>query len=129
MKAFRSKYAHLRYFQSGYFRLFFVLIIVVPLLIYTLTACSSGPETKASSLPIQENKSKTMETKYVANELGAQEVAEVKFKRGSHSIEKKELEKIQKALRDAQRIGPLSEIRIVSWADNEYPSPHTKKLP
>jgi hypothetical protein len=129
MKQFRSRYAHYRYFRSGYFRLFFVLIIVLPLLIFTMSACSTGPETKASALPIKENKAKTMESKYVANEIGAQEVAEIKFQRGSHSIPRNELIKIQKAVSDARKIGPVEEIRIVSWADNEYPSTYTKKLP
>lgn len=129
MKNFRSKYAHMRYFRSGYFRLFFVLLVILPMLVLTMQACSTGPETKASTLPIQENKSKSMESKYVANEIGAQQVAEVRFRKGSHTLDKKELEKIRKAMRDAAQTGAVNEVRIVSWADNEYPSTYTKKLP
>lgn len=119
----------MQFFRSGYFRLFFVLIVVIPLLWFGMSACSSGPETKASDLPIQENQAKSMESKYVGSEMGAQEVAEIKFGRGSREIGPKDLKKIQEAVREARRKGALEEVRIVSWADNEYPSSYTKRLP
>lgn len=129
MKHFRSHRSHLAYFRSGYFRLFFVLIVVVPLLYFTLSACSTGPQTKASNLPIRESRARSMESKYVASELGAQEVVEVTFRIGSHQLSRKDIRKIQNAVIKARGAGEVDEIRVVTWADNEYPSTYTKKLP
>lgn len=129
MKRFRSHKSHLAYFRSGYFRLFFVLIVVVPFLMYYLSACSTGPETKASDLPVQEASAKSMESKYVANEIGAQEVAEVRFQNGSVELSQKDLRRLKDALHEARGAGEIEEVRIVAWADNEYPSTYTKSLP
>lgn len=129
MKRFRSHKAHLAYFRSGYFRLFFVLIVVVPFLMYFMSACSTGPETKASELPVQESKAGSMESKYVANEMGAQEVAEIRFPAGSTELSQRDARKLKDAVHDARGAGEIEEVRIVAWADNEYPSTYTKRLP
>lgn len=38
MKRFRSHRSHMEFFRTGYFRLFFVLIVVLPFLLYFMDA-------------------------------------------------------------------------------------------
>jgi hypothetical protein len=93
-----------------------------------LFACSTSPTPR--NVPVTESKdTRTVEAKYAASDLGAQEVAEVHFARGSNRISKSELKKLNAALAKAQTSGKVDEIKIVSWADREFPSFNGGSLP
>ncbi len=86
-----------------------------------LAGCSSSPTPR--NVPVTESKdTRTVEAKYAASEIGAQEVAEVHFARGSTQISASEMKKLNAALAKAQAAGEVDEIKIVSWADREFPS-------
>ena len=104
-----------------------VALLPFPFLL-ALLACSSAPEPKAAERPAL-SKPQTMESKFVANEQGAQEALELKFAPGKHELSARDREDLRKAIARARAHAPLAEVRVVAWADSEYPSTYTKTLP
>lgn len=93
-----------------------------------LASCSSSPTPR--NVPVTQQKdTRTVEAKYSASELGAQEVAEIKFPKGSTRISAADMRKINAALAKAQAAGKVEEIKVVSWADREFPSFNDGSLP
>jgi len=70
----------------------------------------------------------SIEAKQVAAEEQAPFVAELTFSKNKHQLSKTSRARIDKLLAEAKRQGEISEIKVISWADEEYPSVHTKKL-
>ncbi|MGZ3693973.1 MAG: hypothetical protein ACXWQO_07210 [Bdellovibrionota bacterium] len=93
-----------------------------------LASCSSKPVARNTPVAAKEEK-RIVEEKHAASELGAQEVAEIHFKRGSTHISKKEAKKLNAAIAKAQSTGKVDEIKIVGWADREFPSYNSGSLP
>ncbi|MGE3260963.1 MAG: hypothetical protein AB7K68_04205 [Bacteriovoracia bacterium] len=93
-----------------------------------VSACSTSPTPR--NMPVTENKDiRTVEAKYAASELGAQEVAEIRFPKNSTRIRKAELRKLNAALVKAQAAGKIEEIKVIAWADREFPSFNSGSLP
>jgi hypothetical protein len=90
--------------------------------------CSSSPIPR--NVPVTEKKDVgTVEAKYAASELGAQQVAELRFPRGSAKLKLKELKRLDAALSKARKEGKVDEIKVIAWADREYPSYNSGSLP
>lgn len=102
-----------------------------------LGACSSG-ETKSVEQTAMARAEPTtghpttgnsLQTKFVAAEQGASATAELSFAKGSSQLPKDAANRLKKALREAASRGPVSEVKIIAWADKEYPSTYNKALP
>lgn len=101
---------------------------LLPLIAIALAGCSTSPTPR--NTPVSENKNvQTVEAKYAASELGAQEVAEIRFPRGSTELKGSELRKINTAIAKAQSTGKIEEIKVIAWADREFPSFNDGSLP
>lgn len=64
----------------------------------------------------------------VAYEQEAAYVAELKFKKGSDELSVADRRKINRMMREAEAAGKISEVKVISWADQEYPTAEQKKL-
>ncbi|RZA04698.1 MAG: hypothetical protein EOP11_14515 [Proteobacteria bacterium] len=104
-------------------------------LITSLGACSS------SSKSIEKNQSaqvepvsghpatgNSLQTKFVAAEQEAHASAELKFAPGSAKLPKDAKGKIEKALREASARSRVNEVKVITWADQEYPSTQKEDL-
>ncbi|MGZ3706651.1 MAG: hypothetical protein ACXVA8_11525, partial [Bdellovibrionota bacterium] len=98
-------------------------------LLFLANACSSGPPIKASDLPEKTPAAKTMESQYVASALGADAVAEIDFRRGSAALTEADREKLRGVLARALARAPLRQVKIIAWADQEYPTKDAPNLP
>jgi hypothetical protein len=70
----------------------------------------------------------SIEAKQIAAAEQAPYVTEVKFHKGAHEVTKPTRKAIQKLIEDAQAHGTIEDVKVISWADEEYPSVHAKKL-
>lgn len=92
----------------------------------TAFACASKEKTEEANAKPAPGPS--MEAKQVANEQEAAFVTEITFKKGSNSLTQVSKQKLTHLLANAKSAGDVEEIKVISWADTEYPSVNTKKL-
>ena len=78
---------------------------IIPLL-FTAVAVGCASSELPRNTPVEAVKdTTTVEAKYAANELGAREVAEVRFAHGSNRLDAKSAKKIRQALQSASKLG------------------------
>lgn len=101
------------------------------LIIHGLMSCSSHPKQAEVMAPATQKSNAGavgIEAHQVATEQNAQFVTELSFKKKQQTLSKANKKKLNKILDEAAQRGELEEIKVISWADSEYPSVHTKKL-
>ena len=84
------------------------------LLPFTLFACSSAELPK--NVPAGERDPVTVEARFAGSEVGAREIAEFRFAKGSAALSPEALERIENAFAKA---GKLSEVKVLAWPDRE----------
>lgn len=99
---------------------------IATLALISICACSS--KEKAEDATVKAYPGPSMEAKQVANEQEAAYVAEISFKKGSKELTSVSKQKLNHLLANAKTAGTVEEIKVISWADTEYPSVNTKKL-
>ncbi len=95
--------------------------------------CASKKEEPVTSANASANQSMvnagpSIEAKQVAAQHETTHVAEITFKKASSELSAANKAKIEAVLKQAEAHGPLKNIQVITWADAEYPSVHTKKL-
>lgn len=100
-----------------------------------LTACAHTPSdqpadgnAQAAGATARPPTGPSMEAKQVAAEEQAPYVTELGFRKGKRSLSAADQSKLNRVIADAKAHGKIDEVRVISWADEEYPSVHTKKL-
>jgi outer membrane protein OmpA-like peptidoglycan-associated protein len=110
-------------------KLFFSLILVLG-----LSACASHKTKKGTEVTTSTQTAKeappapSMEAKQLASEQETSYVAEFSFRKGSEELSptsKKQLEEVSKK---ALTRGKIEMIKVITWADQEYPSAIKNKL-
>ena len=105
-----------------------------------LFACAHGNDKKGEAehpkeaeLPVAKKSApdagSSIEAKQVAAEEEATYVAEIKFPKTKSTLTANDKERLKKIFDQAAAKGQIEDIKSVAWADSEYPSVHTKKLP
>lgn len=104
--------------------------LLVPALL-ALAACSSTPtDVKNTAHGEQKPASQaSIEAKQVAAEQEAPYVTEISFKKGSKDLTKASQEKIEALMKRASQDKEVKTVKVVSWADQEYPGDEKKTLP
>lgn len=64
----------------------------------------------------------TVTAKQLANERGTNLVAEIKYNKGSSQLRDKDKKTLKSLLQKAQNKGQVTQVQLVSWADQELPS-------
>jgi hypothetical protein len=82
--------------------------------LFVLSACSSAELPK--NIPPSERDPVTVEAKFAGSEVGAQQIAEFRFPKGSALLPREAQARIGNAF---DKAGPLSEIKILAWPDRE----------
>ncbi|MGZ3723187.1 MAG: hypothetical protein ACXVA9_09665 [Bdellovibrionales bacterium] len=85
------------------------------------TACSTPPP-KAESLP------PSAEAKIVAQKEKASYVSQISFDKGSAKLTTSAMDKIDEMIQRARRDGAIDDVKVIAWADQEYPSSAKKTL-
>lgn len=70
----------------------------------------------------------SIEAKQLANEQQTTFVTEFAFKKGSEDLTPSSKQKLKEISQKALAKGKIEIIKVISWADQEYPSPTQKKL-
>lgn len=98
-------------------------ILLLPLVV---VACASTQkrDTEVASSAARAS----ADIRQVAYEQEAAYVAELKFKKGSDELTVADRRKIKRMMREAEAAGKISEVKVISWADQEYPTAQQKKL-
>ena len=105
------------------------------------TACKHAPEKSAppsSTAPMavkdsdrgnytSESEGQAL-TQRVSEEAQASYVTELEFKKGTDELTDAAKDKLNNLLKAARNNGRVDEVKILSWADQEYPSAKQKKL-
>lgn len=101
-----------------------------------LYACSSrppkknpesgkSPEAARTAPPVS---TPSIEAKQLASEQETSLVTEFEFKKGSETLSTASKKRLEELSRSALRKGKIEVIKVITWADQEYPSPKKKKL-
>lgn len=61
------------------------------------------------------------ETKNLANSIGATELTEIKFTESSTGLTADQKKEIDQVIANARSKGNIEEVKIMAWADKEYP--------
>ena len=107
-------------------------ILKLTIIAAMFTACSSKPKDVSNEARGDKPVAKTqasMEAKQLAAEQNSSYVTEIAFQKGSDKLtplSRQKLERLLSAVKDRRQI---DEIKVVSWADQGYPSAQVKKLP
>lgn len=94
---------------------FFILLLI--------TSCASRPAKDP-----QGKKTVSMESKQLANEQETTFVSEFTFPKKGTKVSSFAKNDMKAKLTEAKKKGPIKTAKIISWADLEYPSVHTKEL-
>lgn len=62
------------------------------------------------------------ETQRSAVSLGASRITEITHKEGQSKASSAELDEVRKLIQEAKAVGKIDEVKIISWADREYPA-------
>jgi hypothetical protein len=68
------------------------------------------------------------EAQKVASEEKAPFVTELSFRKNARTLSVDDQQQLDKLIRDARAHGEIDNIKVVTWADQEYPSTNAKKL-
>ncbi len=91
-----------------------------------LLACSSTK--KVESTVATREDSKKMDNR-IGYENEASWYTELNFEKGSARLDQEDYTAIQDLVKKSMDAGRIDEIKIITWADQEYPSKNAKKLP
>lgn len=102
-----------------------------------LAACASSETksveqtetTKAEPSTGHPTTGNSLQTKFVAAEQDADASAELKFAAGSSRLPKETNKQLATAIREARARGRITEVKVIAWADQEYPSTYKDALP
>lgn len=72
--------------------------------------------------PVMADSNLNSPTTSAVNELGTAKVTEIKFPEGQANVSRDKLTEIAKAVSLAKGAGEIKEVKIISWADREYPA-------
>lgn len=114
-------------------KLSFIGLISLVLLAYS---CSSKPPKKNPELGKNPEVAKeapptsvpSMEAKQLANEQETSLVTEFEFQKGKETLSPQSKKKIEELSKEALKKGKIEAIKVITWADQEYPSPKKKIL-
>jgi hypothetical protein len=76
-----------------------------------------------------ESSASSIESKQLAAEEETNFITEVNFYKQSSTVTKDAENEIKKMIKDAVQEGNIDKIKLVTWADSEYPSVHNDSLP
>lgn len=108
-------------------------LAILALLAYS---CSSKPPKKNPELgknPVSAKEAPptsapSMEAKQLANEQETALVTEFEFQKGKETLSPQSKKKIEELSKQALKKGKIEAIKVITWADQEYPSPKKKIL-
>lgn len=111
----------------------FALFLSVLVISY---ACSSRPPKKNPELGKNPETAKvappvstpSMEAKQLANEQETSLVTEFDFKKGSETLTTTSKKRLEELSKEALKKGKIEVIKVITWADQDYPSPKKKAL-
>lgn len=101
------------------------LVILLSGIALAGTACSSMHKEERSR-EAQHTVSPT--SREIARAEDAAVVTEFKFQKGSSRLDETAKADLRRIINEAERKGELKELKVVTWADMEYPSSSDKKL-
>lgn len=86
--------------------------------------CSSTMKKEEASQPV----TPSTETVQAAADTQASNVAEIQFEKNSYTLSESARESLTKIVSEARKNGAIDGIKVVAWADQEYPTAQLKKL-
>lgn len=115
--------AHEAWLQS--LRSKFILVIAAAAFMIGFSACSGHAKKVEPAAPVA-----TTDTvaDSVAHEADATYFVDVEFQKGSNKLTEQSGAAITALLNRARAAGELNDVKVLSWADEEYPSAKRKKL-
>lgn len=105
-------------------KIFFSLVLFI-------VGCSGKPtqeEVVGTSQPHSSEQTVSIESKQIAVEQKADYVAELKFNRRQSFLTEKQKKLLSDQLKLAESQGKVQEIKVITWADQDYPSEQKKTL-
>lgn len=100
-------------------------LVALTALIVLISACASKEEKKANA---DSTPRASQEAVYVANEQNTPYVTEHKFKPGGDVLSRTFKGELQRIYQEAMSHGKIESVKVIAWADLEYPAATTKKL-
>ncbi len=104
--------------------------IFIGLIVLLCAACSHEPKAVDNVSRSEEKPAAqaSIEAKQVAAEQESPFVTEIQFKKGSTTLTKDSQKQLETLLKRAESAKALDSVKVVTWADQEYPSSQQKSL-
>lgn len=103
-------------------------MILLGALTLALSACSSNLKNEGREYKPTDPAKASIEAKQLAAESEASDVVEVEFNKGQTQLSVDAQKRIDALIAKANTKGKIDEIKVLVWADREYPSVHTEEL-
>jgi hypothetical protein len=102
------------------------LVLSATLFVAGLVGCASSSSVKQTDNQVQSTTSPQVQS--AASVTDATFVTELTFQPGSSKLTSAAKSRINELIRDAKASGKIEDIKVLSWADQEYPSEQAGKL-
>lgn len=89
-----------------------------------ISCASSDKKTSAK----EDHTSTSVEAQQVAAENEAAAVAEIQFVKGKTTLTKEAQSRLRELIKNTPSTKAIDNVKVISWADHEYPSVHTVEL-
>lgn len=86
--------------------------------------CSTWKKGEAVTQPVAPSTTAVQ----AAADVQASNVAEIEFEKNSYTLNESMRESLTKSINEARKNGTIDDIKVVAWADQEYPTKQQKKL-
>lgn len=94
----------------------------------SLKPIPKDPPRKAPTPPVEAAQGPTIESKQIASQEESNLVTEITFPKEKSSLTKSARKELQRLNHEATAKGKIKEIKVITWADKEYPGKNTEKL-
>ncbi len=105
--------------------------IFLPAGVLMLISCAAKPTAEEVAAPGKvkaPGETVSIETQQIATEQKAVSVGELKFKKNTTQLSRANKRMIDQLIREAGTKGEIEEVKVISWADVEFPSTQDKSL-
>lgn len=107
-------------------------LIIGSLAMIALAGCANTPERTTTPMAGRASEAEATDGRAISNaaalQMKAHNFVEVEFPAGSSNLSPSATTSLNAAIQQAQLRGPIEDVIVMSWADEEYPSKSQNKL-
>lgn len=105
-----------------------IFLLMLACILFITCSSKSPRDDGPTAGGTRQSQTTSIESKELASVEESNFVTEITFLKGEATMTKTAMDKIRNLHHKAEQNGKVGEVKVVTWADEEYPSVHKKKL-